>query len=137
METPGFKVYEWETPVTTTKEKGRNVMFIGGPTYHPLVHELLWGLACESSLYIDPYAVLAEDPSPEGAPFDVMKASFTTEYFATSTINQVRRYLVLCTRGERFCDGHIASQWDSGALPAPLRRFRELWRSPSKAKAAT
>ncbi len=135
METPGFKFYEWQTPVTATEEKGRTVMFIGGPTYHPVVHQLFWELLYESSLYIDPYAALPEDPSREGAPFDVMEASFPAAYFTTATIDQVRRYLVFCTRAERFCDGRMASEWDSGALPAALRRFRELWRSPSKAKA--
>lgn len=136
METPGFKFYGWRPPITTTTEEGQTVGFIGGPIYDPLVQQL-WELLYESSLYIDPYAALPEDPSREGEPFDVMKASFPAAYFSTATIDQVRRYLVFCTRAERFCDGRMASEWDSGALPAALRRFRELWRSPSKGKAGT
>lgn len=135
METPGFRFYEWSPPVTTT-EGGRSVAFIGGPVYHAAVQQL-WALLYDTSLFIDPYAALPEDPSTEREPFDVMKASFPAAYFTTATIDQVRRYLVFCTRAERFCDGRMASEWDSGALPAALRRFRELWRSRSKAKAGT
>ncbi len=59
-------------------------------------------------------------------PFDVMGLRFRPEYFETATLNQVRRYLMLCTRGERFCDGHVAGEFDSGALLAALRRLRVL-----------
>jgi hypothetical protein len=115
MESPGFRFCE----ATTAAERRP------GPVYGSAFDEL-WKLVYESSLFIHPYAALPEDPTPDGIPFHVMGATFEPDDFRSATIDQVRRYLVLCTRGERFCDGHMAAQWASGALLAALRRFREL-----------
>lgn len=123
MEEPGFVPYEWWTqPKDDLPENAISMSF---PNYHPVVQRMT-ELLYRTSAYIDPYAPLPEDPTQEGVPFSVMGASFPTEYFATATLDQVRRYLVLLTRGERFCDGHIAGEFDGGRVVAALRRVREL-----------
>jgi hypothetical protein len=97
------------------------------PVYHEVV-DRMWKLLYDTSAYIAPYAPLPEDPTPEGIPFSVMSAHFPRDYFESATLNQVRRYLVLCARGERFCDGHIASQFESGSILAALKRLSFLRR---------
>lgn len=94
----------------------------GWPIYHPIFHRL-WKLLYESSLYLDPYGRLPDDQNWTGE----VAAWYPVEYFESASLDQVRRYLLHCTRGERFCDGHMAAQWDLGCLLASLRRFRELW----------
>jgi len=123
MEAPDFRFYEPAPPEPSHDPP--TIVLGSGPTYHP-VFQKLWELLYDSSLYLDPYAALPEDPKQDGIAFSVMGASFPPEAFRSATLDQVRRYLVLCTRGERFCDGHVAGEWDSGALLAALRRFREL-----------
>jgi len=124
IESPGFVPFTWpELP--ERHENGVRVLQMPYPVYHEVV-DRLWTLLYETSAYVDPYAPLPEDPTQEGIPFSVLGAHFPPEYFDSATLNQVRRYLVLCTRGERFCDGHIASQFESGALPAALKRLRKV-----------
>ena len=124
VEAEGFVAATWpETEVEIVD--GVRHMAMPYPDYHPVV-DTLWDLCYRTSAYLDPYAALPEDPTPDGVPFSVLGASFPPEYFRTATLDGIRRYLVLCTRGERFCDGHIASQFESGAILAALRRLREL-----------
>lgn len=124
IESPGFVPFTWPD-LPELYENGVRVLQMPCPLYHEVVNRL-WKLLYETSAYIDPYAALPEDPTQEGIPFSVLGAHFPPEYFDSATLNQVRRYLVLCTRGARFCDGHIASQFESGALLAALRRLRSL-----------
>ena len=84
----------------------------------------LHSLIVDTAALIDPYGQLLEDPTQDGIEFSGAGANLSPEYFETATVNQVRRYLVLLTRGERFCDGYIASQFDEGVLLAAFRRLR-------------
>src|SRR5688500_18811855 len=95
------------------------------PDYHPMVEEfrnrypaLVAG--------IHPYEALPEDETQEGVPFSVTGATFTHEYFAKATLDQIRRYLMLLGRGERFCDGHIDGEFRAGKVVAALRRLAVL-----------
>lgn len=124
IEAPGFVAYSWPD-LPERIENGVKVLQMPYPAYHEVVGQF-WKVLYDTSAYIDPYAALPEDPTQEGIPFSVLGAHFPAAYFETATLNQVRRYLVLCTRGERFCDGHIASQFKSGSIPAALRRLRAL-----------
>jgi hypothetical protein len=124
VEEPGFVAATWpDLPVQIVD--GVKVMTMPYPIYDPVIDKL-WDLAYRSSLYIEPYAPLPEDPIQEGVRFSVVGAHFPPEYFETATLDQVRRYLVLCTRGERFCDGHIASQFENGSMVAALKRLKRL-----------
>ena len=124
IDAPGFQSHVWPD-LPDIIENGTRIMQMPYPTYHEVVDQI-WKLLYETSAYIDPYAPLPEDPTQEGVPFSVMGAHFPPQYFEAATLNQVRRYLVLCTRGERFCDGHIASQFECGSLQAALHRLRQL-----------
>lgn len=76
--------------------------------------------------FVHPYDPLPEDTDQEGIKFSVLGAHFPLEYFETATANQVLRYISLLHRGERFCDGHIAGEFESGAVVAALRRLKQL-----------
>jgi hypothetical protein len=124
IDAPDFKSHHWsELPDVIVN--GTRTMQMPYPIYHGVV-ERIWKLLYETSAYTDPYAILPEDPTQDGVPVPVMGTHFSAGYFEMATLNQVRRYLVLCTRCERFCDGHIASHFDSGFIQAALRRLRQL-----------
>lgn len=105
--------------------EGGQALHIPYPNYHPVV-EKWWNLLYQTPFYIDPYAALPEDPTPDGVPFSVMGAHFPPEYFDNATLDQVRRYMLLCTRGEKFCDGHIAGEFESGVIQAAFARLASL-----------
>jgi hypothetical protein len=48
------------------------------------------------------------------------------DYLAGASIDQVRRWLSLTKRGERFCDEHIESQFENGYIVAALKRIQLL-----------
>lgn len=124
VESPDLVAFTWPD-LPERVENGVTELQMPYPVYHEVVDQL-WKLLYETTAYIDPYAPLPEDPTQEGIPFSVLGAHFPPDYFETATLNQVRRYLVLCTRGERFCDGHIAGEFESGSFHAALRRLRRL-----------
>ncbi len=126
-EADGFTICTWTEPQTRAVD-GRMHTAMPHPQYDPVV-EVLWNLLYKTSAWIHPYDPLPEDPErvrEEGIAFSVLGVSHPPEFLARASLNQVRRYLVLCTRGERFGDGHIAGEFESGALLAALRRLREL-----------
>ncbi len=89
-------------------------------------------LCFSTSLFIDPYAVLPEDP-PGSEPNTTLFALFPTPHdFKNATIDQLRRYFVLCVRGERFCEGLIAGQMEKGCFHAAVSRVRELTGRPTQ-----
>ena len=125
MESPDFVAFVWIEPQPRI-EAGVQTMQIPYPDYHPVVTKLVT-LLYNTSAYIDPYTPLPEDSMPnDGTEVWHYWTDPEPETFSSATLNQVRRYLVLCTRGERFCEGHIASQFESGALHAALSRLAVL-----------
>ncbi|MBX3097681.1 MAG: hypothetical protein KF812_12555 [Fimbriimonadaceae bacterium] len=124
VESPDFVAFTWpDLPERT--ENGVRVLQMPYPVYLEAVDQL-WKALYDTTAYIDPYAPLPENPTQDGMLFSVLGAHFPPDYFETATLNQVRRYLVLCTRGERFCDGHIAGEFESGALHAALARLKQI-----------
>ena len=96
------------------------------PVYHPVV-QTLWNLGYDSSAFIDPYAVLPEDPKGTEPGTGMIRVLPSPESMAAATLDQIRRYLVLCLRAERFCDGFIGEELkEGGRMRAALRRLREL-----------
>ena len=73
-----------------------------------------------------PYALLPEDPKGLEPGTDVLKVLQSVGDMEKASLGQIRRYLVLCTRGERFCDGYIAGQFESGLIQAALRRLEQI-----------
>ena len=106
-------------------EGGGQALHVPYPDYHPVVSQW-FELLYQTPFYIDPYTALPEDPKSDGVPFSVMGAQFPPEYFERATLDQIRRYMLLCTRGEKFCDGHIAGEFETGAIQAAFRRLAVL-----------
>lgn len=117
----------WKGRAPKRLPEGGEALAVPYPNYHPVVKQW-WKLLYETPFYIDPYASLPEDPTQDGVPFSVMGAQFPPEYFENATLNQVRRYMLLCTRGERFCDGYIAGEFERGTIQAAFARLQELSR---------
>lgn len=105
--------------------EGGQALHVPYPDYHPVVSQW-FDLLYQTPFYIDPYAALPEDPTPDGVPFSVMGAHFPPEYFENATLDQVRRYMLLCTRGEKFCDGHIAGEFEGGVIQAAFARLSDV-----------
>lgn len=105
--------------------EGGQVLHVPYPEYHPVV-EQWWNLLYDTPFYISPYGRLPEDPSSDGVPFSVMGAHFPLEYFENATLAQVRRYMLLCSRGERFCNGHIAGEFEKRVIHASFARLEQL-----------
>lgn len=113
---PGFEPYLPKDP-----NKESDPMFCSMARYAPTTSKLLGH--CSDSTEIDAYRPLPEDP--EGTT-EWFSDAVTPEYFATATLNQVRRYLFRCSRGERFCDGAVAGECENGRMLAALGRLKEL-----------
>jgi Family of unknown function (DUF6508) len=91
------------------------------PDYDPAVYEVI-GLAVSAFGRRDPYASLPEDPPGVPAP-EVVKS---LEDIASASVDQVLRFLFLCSRRERFHDGYLDSVFRSGAMVAALRRLQDI-----------
>jgi hypothetical protein len=120
FEAPDFRAAAWPKLEPRVVE-GRVVHPMPYPIYHPAVdryRSLCWQTTCA----LDPYAALPEDP--EGV--ETIEVLKTREAMERATLNQIRRYFALCTRAERFCDGYIDGQFETGVFLAALRRVRVL-----------
>lgn len=121
---PDFVPATWPSR-NYTDEWGNKVMCLPYPDYHPAVEEFRKRYPALVA-GIHPYDALPEDQTQDGVPFSVLGASFSEEYFAQATIDQIRRYLILLGRGERFCDGHIDGEFRAGKVVAALNRLKVL-----------
>lgn len=124
FEDPEFIPATWPERSYINKE-GKRVMNMPYPDYHPAVEEFRNQYPALAA-GIHPYDPLPEDETAEGIPFSVTGATFTEEYFAKATLDQIRRYLMLLGRGERFCDGHIDGEFREGKIIMALRRLQVL-----------
>jgi len=124
IEDPEFNVATWQDHLAA-KPDGIKVKQVPYPRYHPVV-ETLMRLSYNSSAYIDPYAVLPEDPAGSEPGIDLVQVVEKPQDLESATLDQIRRYLVLCTRGERFSDGYVARQFESGMMLAVRRRLIKL-----------
>lgn len=126
IQAPDFVPASWPDRGSVEKD-GVRVYHMPYPDYHPVVERIRWLFAAVAD-GIRPYDPLPEDPTQEGIAFNVMGVDFPIEYFHAASYDQLRRYFMLCLRGERFCDGHIESQFTSGSVTAAIRRLAELKR---------
>ncbi len=122
---PGFELATWVYPDPIEKD-GALVHVLGWPDYHPIVDEFIQ-FCYDSSTFIDPYGLLSEDPPARGEGEPATPRILTSpQDMRTATLNQIRRYFVILTRGEYWCDGYIAEQFKGGLLQAAVGRLREL-----------
>ena len=122
FESEGFQSCSWFAE--TAKAKGERVQ-LPYPTYSNTV-EAFWSAFAETGGWIDPYGPLPEDPAGELERTKAVVATYPIDYLQSASINQIRRYLCKCRRGERFCDGHIDDEFRQGKIVAALRRLQEL-----------
>ena len=95
------------------------------PVYHAVVDQF-FKLCSGTTVQCDPYAVLPEDPAGVEAGTRTLGVLRTPQDMSSASLGQIRRYFILCTRGERFCDGFLDEQLTKGVFLAALLRLREL-----------
>lgn len=124
VEDPDFVGATWSEAKVEVVD-GRMDRQMPYPVYNQVV-QTLWELCYQSSAYIGPYAGLPEDPEGTEPGTSLVKVLQSEVRIARATLNQLRRYFVLCTWGERFCDGYIAGEFTNRGMLAVLRRLRTL-----------
>jgi hypothetical protein len=124
FENDAFTPFVWP-PLQRHVEDGKEITHMPYPIYADEVDQL-WKVIGKGGGYIHPYDPLPEDATQDGVPFSVLGAHFPVKYFETATVDQIRRFFTLCCRGERFCDGYIASQFENGCIVAALKRLKQI-----------
>ncbi|MEO7453858.1 MAG: DUF6508 domain-containing protein, partial [Fimbriimonadales bacterium] len=121
FEAEDFVAAVWEPPVTKVVD-GREVTSMPYPHYSQEVDDF-WATFSRTGGFINPYEPLPGDASSW---IRFHEKPITLELLNTGTVDQLRRFLSLTKRGERFCDGHIESQLENGYIVEALRRIRSL-----------
>lgn len=120
---PDFKVAEWPR-LEPRMVNGTLVYPMPYPEYNEFVLQTLANVW--ASAYIHPYSVLPEDPPGLRPGMDVAGVLAKPADFESASLDQIRRYFLLCSRGERFCDGHIEGEILNGNFAAALDRLKFL-----------
>jgi hypothetical protein len=126
LDNPEFEYETWIGSEMRVQD-GMEVWSLPYPQYSEAV-DRYFDLCYESSCVMDCYVVLPEDPEGAIAGPELAELFQTEREFYSLTLNQVRRYLYLCTRGEKFCDGYIGGQIRNGRLVGAYRRLVDLRR---------
>lgn len=127
MQHPGCEIPPWQL----LSEPENGVRYIQTPNY-PEEFTELWRYLYESSLYIDPYNRLPEDPRDKRGMFHRWAGGLPNHWYESSSLGQTRRYLIWITRGERFCNGLLAAEFTEGAMLTALHPMRQLRREQLK-----
>lgn len=106
------------------------VLHMPYPSYHPAVWE--WNEAVyQTKFYINPYrGTKPGEPIPHPRFLNIGDRGHPApeEFFAHADIDEVRQYMAVCLRGERWCDGHIASEFERGVIHAAFRRLDDIFK---------
>ena len=109
-------------------EPAVEVLHVPYPSYHPAVWE--WNEAVyDTRFYINPYrGEKPGDPIPHPRFLNIGARGHQTldEFFADADLDEVRQYMAVCLRGEKWCDGHIAGEFERGVIQAAFRRLSQL-----------
>ncbi len=108
---------------------GGEALHMPYPEYHPAVWE--WNAAVYTTpFYIDPYR---EVPGKKGGvpPLRFLgiggpRRAKPERFFKNAPVDEVRQYMALCSRGEKWCDGNIGSEFERGVVMAAFRRLAVL-----------
>lgn len=95
------------------------------PDYHPVV-ERFYEVLKTTGIFCDPYAVVPGDPPDLQPGMETAKVLQSPADIERANLAQLRRYFILCSRLERFCDGYFDGQFRSGNFVAALRRLKTL-----------
>lgn len=120
----------WQGGDKIELEEGGEAIHVPWPQYHPVVHQ--WSEAVyETVFYIDPYhGQSPSNPNPHSRFLDIGSArgSGPGAFFEDSTLEDVRQYMAVCIRGEKFCDGHIAGEFERGIIQEAFAQLEYLGR---------
>lgn len=110
-----FVPAKWIVPELRV-ENGKTIHTLGWPEYDPRVEEFFAAVWADGG---DPY---------EGEPWQAFYYQFFEDpgRFATASPSDLRRFLMILKRRERFGDGTIESAFKRGLVQAAVRRLREL-----------
>lgn len=118
----------WEGGDKIELEGGAEAIQFPWPKYHPVVHD--WSEAVyETMFYIDPYHGIKDgEPIPDPKFLNIGEQDHPkpSDFFASSCLSTVRQYMAVCIRGEKWCDGHIAGEFERGVIQAAFNRLKEL-----------
>ncbi len=106
--------------------EGGKALHVPYPEYHPVVRQWIIAVQC-SPFCIDAYVTTGESKERFwllGAP----GRPTPREFFSEVDLDEVRRFMVLSQRGERFCNGNMASDFERGVIQAAFHGLEELFR---------
>ncbi|MBZ0213628.1 MAG: DUF6508 domain-containing protein [Nitrospirae bacterium] len=110
-------------------QPGVQALHIPYPEYRPVVQE--WNVAVYCTpFYIDPYRVVpGKDeriPPPRFLRLGEPGHPSPEEFFANADLDEVRQYMAVALRGEKWCEGHIAREFELGVIQAAFQRLEDL-----------
>lgn len=111
--------------------EGGQALHVPYPNYHPVVREWTIAVFC-TPFYIDPYR--GNPIGMAGTPTKFIGIGSpgrptVAEFFADADLDDVRQFMTLIIRVERFCDGNIAGEFESGAIQASFHRLDRIARA--------
>jgi hypothetical protein len=119
----------WNGLEPTKGESGVKVHQVPYPSYHPAVWE--WSEAVyETKFYINPYrGEKSGNPTLHPRFLNIGAQGYLTPeaFFANADLDEVRQYMAICLRGEKWCDGHIAGEFERGVIQAAFQRLEQLF----------
>jgi Family of unknown function (DUF6508) len=118
----------WKGGDTVQLEDGGEAIHLPWPSYHPVVQEWIEAV-WDTPFYIDPYHGIRDgDPIPDPKFLNIGEAGYPSpvEFFQASNLSMVRQYMAVCIRGEKWCDGHIAAEFERGVIQAAFARLSGL-----------
>jgi hypothetical protein len=115
----------WQGGDRVELEEGGEAIHVPWPQYHPVVHE--WSEAVyETVFYIDPYHGIKEGkpiPDPKFLNIGEQDHPSPSNFFAKANLATTRQYMAVCIRGEKWCDGFIAREFERGVIQAAFNRL--------------
>jgi hypothetical protein len=124
----------WQGGDTIQLEGGCEAVHVPWPSYHPVVQEWIEAV-WDTPFCIDPYHGIKDgEPIPDPKFLNIGEADYPSpaEFFETASLATVRQYMAVCIRGEKWCDGHIAAEFERGVIQAAFARLENLERSPQE-----
>jgi hypothetical protein len=108
---------------------GGEALHMPYPDYHPAVWE--WNAAVfRTPFYIDPYREVPGKkggvPPPRFLGIGGPKRAKPERFFKNAPLDEVRQYMAVCLRGEKWCTGYIGSEFERGVVIAAFRRLEVL-----------
>ncbi|MFZ4508943.1 MAG: DUF6508 domain-containing protein [Fimbriimonas sp.] len=109
--------------------EGGEALHVPYPEYHPEVWE--WNaVVYMTPFYIDPYREVPGKkggvPPPRFMGIGKPGRAKPERFFKNAPLEEVRQYMAVCLRGEKWCDGYISSEFERGVVMAAFSRLEVL-----------